>query len=104
MNNASDLIQAFLETEGEARDFIDEIIGRAQRTFRRPRERRFRSRGAAVDPVTGRRKDPSRRRKMRQVARRFKAKFARAAKLRARKLKARGFFKKLGALAARVRR
>ena len=104
MSQAEDLINSLLENEGEIDEFIDEFIGRKQRSFRKPRMRRFRGRGAAVDPVTGRRKDPRKRRRMRQVMRRFKSKFKMAAKKRARKLKARGFFKKLGKLAARVRR
>lgn len=104
MITAIDLIEEYLTSDVEAEEVIDEVIGRSKRTFRRPRVRRFRKRGSAVDPITGRRKDPRRRRLMRKVRRRHKAKFKRAAKLRARKLKSRGFYKKLGKLAARVRR
>lgn len=104
MITAQELIEEFLVSDMDAEEAIDEVIGRKKRTFRRPRARRFRSRGSAVDPITGRRKDPRKRRLMRKVRRRHKAKFKRAAKLRSRKLKARGFYKKLGKLSARIRR
>lgn len=104
MTDAQELIEAFLESDLDVEEVIDEVIGRKQRTSRRPRARRFRARGAAVDPITGRRKDPRRRRLMRKVQRRNRAKFKRAAKQRARKLRARGFYKKLGKLSARIRR
>jgi hypothetical protein len=112
MSQAEALIQSYLQGEDSAEDFIEDIIegddldevDRAQRTFRRPKLRRFRGRGAAVDPVTGKRKDPRKRRMMRMLARKFKSARKRAAKKRGRQLKARGFFKKLGKLAARVRR
>lgn len=113
MTNAETLIQSYIQGEDGVEDFIsdiiegdsiDEIIGRAQRSYRRPRARRFRGRGDAVDPVTGKRKDPRKRRLMRMVARRHKASYKMAAKKRGRQMKARGFFKKLGKLAARIRR
>lgn len=104
MTAALELIESFLDSELDVSEVIDEVIGRSRRSFRKPRVRRFRSRGVAVDPITGKRKDPRRRRLMRKVMRRNKSKFRRAAKLRARKLKSRGFYKKLGKLAARVRR
>jgi len=104
MITAQELIENYLTSDMDAEEVIDEVIGRSKRTFRRPRKRRFRKRGSAVDPITGKRKDPRRRRLMRKVRRRFKSKFKRAAKLRARKLKSRGFYKKLGKLAARIRR
>jgi hypothetical protein len=74
---------------------IDEIIDRAHRTARRPRARRFAGR-ARVDPITGKRKDPRRSRLMRKVRRRFRTKFSKAAKRTARKLKTKGFYKKIG--------
>lgn len=102
--NSEELIKSYLEGEDGVEDCIDEVIGRKQRSFRKPRIRRFRGRGDAVDPVTGKRKDPRKRRMMRMVMRRNRSKFKQAAKKRGRQMKARGFFKKLGKLAARIRR
>lgn len=109
MSSAETLIDALLDG-ADVDDVIDdifnleEVIGRSKRSFRRPRVRRFRKRGSAVDPVTGKRKDPRRRRLMRQVARRNRAKFKAAARKRGRQLKSRGFYKKLGKLSGRMRR
>lgn len=104
MTIALALVEAFVDSEMEAAEVIDEYISRAQRSYRKPRVRRFRKRGAAVDPITGKRKDPRRRRLMRRVMRKNRAKFKRAARIRSRKLKTRGFYKKLGKLTARIRR
>jgi hypothetical protein len=101
---AEELLQFFMESGADAAEVIDEVIGRSQRSYRRPRQRRFSSRGAAVDPITGRRKDPRKRRLMRMVARKNRSKYKRAAKKRARKLRSRGFYKKLGKLSARLRK
>jgi hypothetical protein len=84
-------------------DDIDEQTG-IRRTFRRPRLRRFRARGPAVSPVTGKRKDPRRRMLARKLARRFAGKRRQAARRFARSAKGKAFHKKLGALAARIRR
>jgi len=82
---------------------LEEIIGRAQRTARRPRIRKYRRKSKAFDPVTGKRKDPKRRLLARKVARRFASKRRAASRRFARSAKGKAFFRKLGSLAAKVR-
>lgn len=101
--NAEDLIDALLEG-GEVEDIIDQIDEEPVRTSRRPRKRRFGKRGAAVNPLTGKRKDPRRRLIARKSARRHKASRKRAAKRFARSARGKTFHKKLGRLTARIRR
>lgn len=104
------LIDALLEG-AEPSELVDGIISNEdleekirKGTFRRPLKRRFGRRGPGVNPYTGKRKDPRLRMKMRQLARRFKSKRAAARRKSVRRLKVSGFFKKLGKLAARLRR
>jgi hypothetical protein len=101
--NANELIDSVIDGDS-VDEAIDEIIGRKQRTARKPRKRRFRGRGQRVDPITGKRKDPRRSRMMRKVRRRHKGKFRRSAQRTARKLRTRGFYKKIGRMSGRSRR
>jgi hypothetical protein len=82
---------------------LEEIIGRAQRTSRRPRLRKHRKKSQAFDPVTGKRKDPKRRLLARKTARRFASKRKAASRRFARSSKGKAFFRKLGSLSAKVR-
>lgn len=76
---------------------------RRPRTYKRPRKRRFAARGPAVNPLTGKRKDPRKRAVARRVARKFAAKRKAASKRFARTAKSKQFHKKLGKLAAKGR-
>lgn len=98
--NAEKLIDLVVEDDLTAEEIIEAI----KRTFRRPRKRRFGRRGPAVDPLTGKRKDPRRRLAARKAARRGRAARRRARKKFARSAKGKRFFKKLGKLTARIRR
>lgn len=102
--DANYLITLFLET-GDISATIDEVADTGpKRTARRPRKRRFGGRGDAINPLTGKRKDPRKRLKARRTARRFAAKRKVALRKFTRSAKGKQFHKKLGKLAARIRR
>lgn len=101
--NVEDLIDSILEGQSPE-DVLSEAYTRAQASARRPRKRLYGKKGDAYDPYTGKRKDPRKRLAMRKVARRFRSKMKAAHRKSARRLKATGFYKKLGRLVARIRR
>lgn len=74
------------------------------RTSNRPRKRRFGNSGDAINPITGKRKDPKRRLIARIAARKFKAKRKASVRKFNVSSKGRNFHKKLGKLVARIRR
>lgn len=90
-----DLLDAAINGED-----LDEVI---KRTAARPRRRRFGG-NAARNPITGKRKDPRRRRIARLAARRSRSKRKAAIRKFTRSAKGKRFHKKLGALSARLRR
>ena len=99
MINAEDLIDAVLSGSSE-----EAIITEFVRTARRPRKRRFGGRGAGVNPLTGKRKDPRKRRIARMAARRGRAKRRASARKFHRSARGKAFHRKLGKLVARMRR
>ena len=84
---------------------IEDLLGEYIRgTARRPRKRRFARKGAAFDPYTGKRKDPTRRRKARMVARRYRAKRRTATRKLHRSAVGKIMHRRVGKLVARIRR
>lgn len=102
INPSSEVLDELENFFGDVTE-LEEIIGRAKRTFRRPRVRKFRKKSSAYDPVTGKRKDPKRRLIARKTARRFASKRRASARRFARSARGKAFFRKLGAISTKLR-